>query len=352
VSGAQRVERGVGEAANGSEVTMAPLARTGVGGLGRWGILLAIVGLVTGATTASAQPFPNRTVRIVVPFTPGGANDGIARAMADRLTKKWNQPVVVENRPGGATTIGTRAVIDASPDGHTLLFTSSTSFVVTPHTTRLAFDPLADLEPVLLAVSVSPAMAVGNHVQAKTVPELIAVAKASPGKLTYASAGTGTYSHVAVEHFKRLAGIDMVHVPYSGTSPAITDMLGGRIDVYMVAIGVFQDLEKAGKLKLVAMATPARHPDRPSLPTIGETLQDYAVDVWFGFSAPRKTPVAILDQLHGDMSEILRDPAFVDAFIRPQGFTAQAVTRAQFTERLKRDHALWGEMVAKAGLTK
>ena len=315
-------------------------------------VLLALAALLVGTVLADAQGFPSHTVRIVVPFTAGGANDGIARAMADRLSKKWKQPVVVENRPGGATTIGTRAVIDAAPDGHTLLFTSSTSFVVTPHTTKLTFDPLKDLEPVLLAVSVAPAMAVGNHVPVKSVSELIAFAKANPGKLTFASAGTGTYSHVAVEHFKQLAGIDMLHVPYAGTSPALTDMLGGRIDVYMVALGVFQDLEKAGKLKLIALATPARHPDRRDLPTIGETLKDYAIDVWFGFSAPKKTPAALLDQLHTDMAEVLHDPDFVKKFVQPQGFTAPRLTRAQFAERVKSDYALWGQMVEKAGLMK
>ena len=314
--------------------------------------LLATLSLACLCSAVSAQDFPTRTVRIIVPFTAGGANDGVARALADRLSKKWNQPVVVENRPGGATTIGTRAVIDAPPDGHTLLFTSSTSLVVTPHTTKLTFDPLTDLEPVLLAVSVAPAMAIGNHVPARSVSELIDYAKKNPGKLTYASAGTGTYSHVAIEHFKQLAGIDMLHVPYSGTSPAITDMLGGRIDVYMVALGVFQDLEKSGKLKIAGMATPERHPDRPDLPTIGETLKGYALDVWFAFSAPKKTPSPTLDKLHDDMAEVLRDPAFVDAFVRPQGFTALKLSRTQFADRLKSDYALWGSMVEKAGLAK
>jgi tripartite-type tricarboxylate transporter receptor subunit TctC len=316
------------------------------------GLLLGALGVVALHSSPQVQEFPTRTVRIIVPFTAGGANDGVARALADRLSKKWNQPVVVENRPGGATTIGTRAVIEAAPDGHTLLFTSSTSFVVTPHTTKLTFDPLVDLEPVLLAVSVAPAMAIGNHVPARSVAELIAHAKNNPGKLTYASAGTGTYSHVAVEHFKQLAGVDMLHVPYNGTSPAVTDMLGGRIDVYLVALGVFQDLEKAGKLRIAGMATPERHPDRPDLPTIGETLKGYAIDVWFGFSAPRKTPAAILDRLHDDMAEVLADPAFVEAFVRPQGFTAPRMSRAQFADKLKSDYALWGGMVEKAGLSK
>jgi tripartite-type tricarboxylate transporter receptor subunit TctC len=313
---------------------------------------LVFATVLLSAAPALAQDFPTRTVRIVVPFTAGGANDGVARAVADRLSRKWGRTVVVENRPGGATTIGVRAVIDAEPDGHTLLFTSSTSFVVTPHTTKLTFDPLKDLAPVALAVSVAPAMAIGNHLPIKNLPELIAYAKAHPGKLTYASSGTGTYSHVAMEYFKHLAGVDMLHVPYSGTSPVLTDMLAGRIDVYMVALGVFRDLEKAGKLRLVAMATPERHPDRPDLPTIGEFVKGYAIDVWFGFSAPAKTPAPVLDKLHDDIAEILNDPSFVNSFVRAQGYTVPKLSRAQFAERLQTDYALWGRMVENAGLKK
>jgi tripartite-type tricarboxylate transporter receptor subunit TctC len=299
---------------------------------------------------ASAQDFPAKTVRIVVPFTPGGANDGVARAMADRLAKKWGQSVIVENRPGGATTIGTRAVIEAEPDGHTLLFTSSTSFVVNPHTTNLTFDPLTQLQPVILAANISPAMAVGNHIPVRSVAELIAYAKKNPGKLTYASAGTGTYSHVAAEYFKLLAGIDMLHVPYAGTSPAITDMLGGRIDVYMVALGVFQDLEKAGKLKILAVATESKHPDRPDLPSISETVPGFAIDVWFGFSAPARTPALVLDKLHADMSEILQDEGFVNAFVRPQGFSVSIISRAAIAAQLKTEFGRWGKMVEAVGL--
>jgi tripartite-type tricarboxylate transporter receptor subunit TctC len=297
-----------------------------------------------------AQQFPTRTVRIIVPFTAGGANDGVARAMADRLSKKWKQAVVVENRPGGATTIGTRAVIEAAPDGHTLLFTSSTSLVVTPHTTALPFNPLTDLQPIILAANISPAMAVALHTPAKSVSELIAYAKQNPGKVNYASAGTGTYSHVAMEYFRKLAGIDMLHVPYAGTSPAITDMLGGRIDVYMVALGVFQDLEKAGKLKIVAMGTERRHPARPDTPTIGETVPGFGVDVWFGFAAPAKTPGNLLDAIHADMADVLRDPEFLNAFVRPQGFTVSPMSRAEFAAHLAADYERWGKMVAATGL--
>jgi tripartite-type tricarboxylate transporter receptor subunit TctC len=314
---------------------------------------IALVVLLAGALSAcaaSAEHFPSRTVRIVVPFTAGGANDGVARAMADRLAKKWGQSVIVENRPGGGTTIGTRAVIEAAPDGHTLLFTSSSSLVVTPHTSNLNFDPLTELQPIIIAANISPAMAVGNHTPFTSVAELIAYAKSHPGKLTYASAGTGTYSHVAAEYFKLRAGIDMLHVPYGGTSPALTDMLGGRIDVYMVAIGVFQDLERAGKLKLLAMGTETRHPDRPDLPTISETVPGFGIDVWFGFSAPARTPAAVLDKLQADMAEILQDQHLVDAFVRPQGFTVKVMNRADVIAYVKADFQRWGKMVEAVGL--
>ena len=314
---------------------------------------IVLIALICGALfvpQASAQEFPSRTVRIIVPFPPGGANDSVARAMADRLSRKWGRSVVVENRPGGGTTIGTRAVIDSAPDGHTLLFTSSSSLVVTPHTTSVNFDPIADLAPIILAVNISPALAVGNHVPAKSVPALIALAKQNPGKMTFASAGTGTYTHVTMQYFIKLAGIDMLHVPYSGTTPALTDMLGGRIDAYLVALAVFKDLDKTGKLKIIGMATEARHPELPDIPTIGETVPGIGVDVWFSFSAPARTPEPILDKLHADMAEILQDKAFIDGFVRPQGFTVHPMSRQAFVAQVRADYALWGKMTEAAGL--
>ena len=311
------------------------------------GVILLLSGFA-----AAAQDFPTRTVRIVVPFTAGGGNDVVARAMAERLARKWSQPVVVENRPGAGTAIGTRAVIEAAPDGHTLLFTSSSSLVVTPHTMKLAYDPLRDLEPILPVVSNLPALAVGNHVPAKSVAEFIAHAKANPGKLTYASPGAGTYSHVTMEYLKHLAGIDMVHVPYGGSSPVLTDMLGGRIDAYLVAFSVFQELEKQGRLRVLAMATEAKHALRPELPTIAETVPGFAVDVWFCVAAPARTPVMLLDLLHADMAEILNDATFVETFVRPQGFATMHLGRKEFADRIKADYEHWGRMVEIAGMRK
>jgi len=302
--------------------------------------------------SAQAQEFPSKVVKIVVPFPAGGANDTAARAIGERLAKKWGKPVVIENRPGAGTAIGTRAVIEAAPDGHTLLFTSSTPLVVNPHTRKLPFDPLKDLAPIAIAVSGSPAMAVSSSTPAKSLKELIAYAKANPGKLTYASTGKGTYTHVAMEYFGKQAGINMLHVPYNGTAPILTDMLGGRINVYMVTISVFQQLEKDGKLKIIAMGTEDKLPSRPDLPTIGSVIPGYGIDVWFGLAAPAGTPEAILDKINKDVVEIVNDPVFVKDFAEPRGFIPSKLNRQQFVERLKKDYNSWGNMADAIGLKK
>jgi len=302
--------------------------------------------------SAQAQEFPSKVVKIVVPFPAGGANDTAARAIGERLAKKWGKPVVIENRPGAGTAIGTRAVIEAAPDGHTLLFTSSTPLVVNPHTRKLPFDPLKDLAPIAIAVSGSPAMAVSSSTPAKSLKELVAYAKANPGKLTYASTGKGTYTHVAMEYFAKRAGINMLHVPYNGTAPILTDMLGGRINVYMVTISVFQQLEKDGKLKIIAMGTEDKLPSRPDLPTIGSVIPGYGIDVWFGLAAPAGTPEAILDKINKDVVEIVNDPVFVKDFAEPRGFIPSKLNRQQFVERLKKDYNSWGNMADAIGLKK
>ena len=231
-----------------------------------------------------------------------------------------------------------------APDGHTLLFTSSSSLVVTPHTMKLAYDPLRDLEPILPVVSNLPALAIGNHVPAKSVAEFIAHAKANPGKLTYASPGAGTYSHVTMEYLKHLAGIDMVHVPYGGSSPVLTDMLGGRIDAYLVAFSVFQELEKQGRLRVLAMATEAKHALRPELPTIAETVPGYELVLWYGIFAPARTPEPILDRLNAEMAK-LADSAEVRERLSKEGATAIRSTRAELGDRARNDLQRWREIV-------
>ena len=197
---------------------------------------------------ALAQSYPERLVKVIVPYTPGGGTDTVARAVSARLAERWGQPVVVENRPGAGTAIGADAVAKAAPDGYTLLFSDSAAFVINPHiAAKLPYDPLKDLEPVSLTVRLAPVLAVANDAPGRTIPELVAYGKANPGKMTYASPGVGTYTHVAMEYLKHLAGIDIVHVPYRGSTPALTDLITGRITMYMVTYSVFDGLEKEGK---------------------------------------------------------------------------------------------------------
>lgn len=308
----------------------------------------AILGvcILATATAASAQTYPDRAVKVIVPYTAGGGTDTVARAISQRLSEKWGQPVVVENRPGAGTTIGTDSVVKSAPDGYTLLFSDSASFVINPHIyEKLAFDPRKDLEPIALTVHLAPVLAVSNEAPGKTVTELLAAAKASPGKLTYASPGVGSYPHVAMEYLKHLAGVDIQHIPYKGSAAAVTDLIAGRLTMYMVTYSVFEGLEKEGKLRVIGSATEKRIANRPDLPTISETVKDYTINVWFGFAAPKGTPAAILDKIHNDISEILKQPDFIEQVLKPQTFIAGNLTRSGFADLINSDHEKWKLLV-------
>lgn len=317
-------------------------------------ITTAILGfniLFLTAAVTTAQTYPDRPVKVIVPYTPGGGTDTVARAIAQRLSTKWGQPVVVENRPGAGTSLGADAVAKAAPDGYTLLFTDSASFVINPHIySKLPFNPLKDLEPIALAVRLAPVLAVANDAPAKTIPELVAYGKANPAKMTYATPGVGSYPHVAMEYFKHMAGVEILHVPYRGSTPALTDLLGGRVTMYMVTYSVFDALEREGKLKIVAAATDSRLPNRPDLPTIGEAVPGYDINVWFGFAAPAGTPVPLLDKLHDDVSGVLKDKDFVDTFVTPQAYIVGELSRQQFSDQIKAEYVKWGELVRISGV--
>jgi tripartite-type tricarboxylate transporter receptor subunit TctC len=312
--------------------------------------LLATLALVLASVPAAAQKYPERPVRVIVPYAAGGGTDTVGRALSQRLSEIWGQPVVVENRAGAGTSLGADAVAKSPADGYTLLFTDSSSFVINPHIyPKLPFDPLKDLEPVSLSVRLAPVLAVSNSAPAKDLPGLIAHAKARPGTLTYASPGVGSYTHVAMEYFKHAAGIDILHVPYKGSSPAMTDLLAGRVDMYLVTYGVFAAYDKEGKLKVIAAATDERLPLRPDLPTIGESVRGYGINVWFGFAAPAGVPAALLDKIHADVGAILRQPKFKESFLDPQGYLAGDLSREQFAAQIRSEFDKWKEMVRISG---
>jgi tripartite-type tricarboxylate transporter receptor subunit TctC len=314
--------------------------------------LLAAASLLLSFTASvAAQNFPDHTVKVIVPYVAGGGTDSVARAVGQGLQELWGQPVVVENKSGAGTSVGSEYAAKSAADGYTLLFSDSGALVINPHVySKLRYDPIKDFEPVALAVRLAPVLAISNDVKAKSVGEFIAYAKAHPGEMSYASPGTGTYTHIAMEYFKHMAGIDMLHVPYKGSSPAMTDLIAGRIASYMVTYSVFDQYEKDGKLKILAAATDKRLPNRPDLPTIGETVKDYSIDVWFGFAAPAGTPAAILDKIRADVTRIVNDPAFVEKFLKPQAFIAGNLSRAAFVAQVKSDFLKWGELVKIAGV--
>jgi tripartite-type tricarboxylate transporter receptor subunit TctC len=313
--------------------------------LRRVAVLLALL-----AAPAPAQNFPDRTVRIVVPYTPGGATDTVARALAQQLGELWKQPVIVENKPGAGASLGAELVTKSTPDGYTLLFSDSSPFVINPHIyDKLPFNPLTDLEPVALGVHLAPALAVSNNTPGKNLKDMLDYARANPDKLSYASPGIGNYTHVAFEYLKHLSGTRIVHVPYRGTNQVMPDLLSGRVDMFLVTISVFTQYEKEGKLRVFAAATEKRLPQRPDLPTIDETVPGYAIDVWFGMAAPPGTPAAILDKINADVRQVLHEKNFHETFIVPQAYRAGELSRVQFRAKIKAEHEKWRELVRISG---
>ena len=313
-------------------------------------VLLLLLVFLVSPPVSFAQQFPDRPVKIIVPYTAGGGTDVVARALAQQLNELWKQPVVVENKPGAGASLGADFVAKSTPDGYTLLFSDLSPFVINPHIyDKLPFDPLKDLEPVALGVQLSPALAVSNNTPGPGVKELLDYARANPDKLTYASPGVGNYTHVAFEYLKHMAKVKMVHVPYRGTNQVMPDLLSGRVDMFLVTISVFTQYEKDKQLRVIAAATEKRLPLRPDLPTIGETVPGYSIDVWFGMAAPAGTPAAILDKINADTRQVLNEKKFHESFIVPQAYQAGTLTRAEFTAKVRAEHEKWRELVKISG---
>lgn len=306
-------------------------------------------------TGALAQAFPSKLVKVVVPYTPGSLTDAAARGVAQRLAEIWGQPVVIENRPGAGTTMGAEYVAKAAPDGHTLLFSDHPTYVITPHLfSKLSYSPLTDFAPITIVFRTLPVFALSNAVPAKNFKEFLAYARANPGKLSYASFGNGSFPHVATEQLKRMAGIDLVHVPYKGGAPAIADLLGGRVALLMASYGTFEQSEKAGKVKIIAAATEKRLTVRPDLPTVSESgVPGYSISVWFAMAAPAGTPAAVLDRIHADVVKILRDPGsdgFNEKFMKPQSVEPGGYSREEFASIIRSEYAHWGRLVRAIGV--
>ena len=312
-------------------------------------LLCACAALLSPAAPAiAAEAYPDRPVRLVVGFPPGGAADILGRIAAQQLTMGLGQQVVVDNRGGAGGLIATEITARANPDGYTLLFTSI-PHVINPHLYRkVAYDALRDFVPVIQFVAVPLMMAAGPSVPGKTVKEIIAAAKAKPGQFNYGSGGSGSSSHLAMELFKSMAGVDIVHVPYKGTGPLITDMLGGQIGLTIASAVPLSPQVRSGKLRGLGVTGPKRSPAFPELPAIAETVPGYEVVNWFGVVVPAGTPKAIVTRVNAELNKALQSPELVKALAAQ---TAEAVggTPEAFAKVIRTDFDKWAKVVKASG---
>lgn len=298
----------------------------------------------------SIQTWPSRFVRLVVPFPPGGGTDAIARVLAGKLSELWSQQLVVENRGGAATNIGTEVVVRADPDGHTMLLHSMPLAVNKFLFATLPYDPIADLAPVSLLCDYPNIMVVPNSSPAHSVAEFIAYAKANKGKITFASSGHGTSVHLSGELFKRMAGIEMLHVPYRGAGPAFTDLIPGRVDVMFNNIGAVLPLIQSGKLRALAVTTAKRTAAAPDLPPIAEAgVPGFDVSSWYAFLAPAKTPPEIIRKMHADTVAALNDPATKQK-LESLGVVVRGSSPEEFAAFLRAEMDKWGPVIKAAGI--
>jgi tripartite-type tricarboxylate transporter receptor subunit TctC len=300
--------------------------------------------------SASAQDWPNRYVRLIVPFPAGGGTDGVARIVANRLSEVWGQQMVIENKGGAGSNIGAEAVARADPDGYTVLI-GSLPLAVNRHIyPSLNYDAINDFAPVTLICLYPNLMVVANSSPAKSVAEFVAHAKANRGKITFASSGTGTSTHLSGELFKRMTGIEMTHVPYRGVAPALNDVIPGRVDVMFNTIGGVLQQVRAGQLRGLAVTTAKRFPTAMEFPTvIEEGVPGFDVSSWYAFFVPARTPPAIVRKLHADTVAILAEPA-VKAKLEQLGVAVIGSTPEELARHLKAETDLWGPVIKAAGI--
>ncbi len=313
----------------------------------RIGSTLAVLLAIAGAN-ASAQTYPDRPVRLVVGFPPGGAADILGRVAAQQLTDALGQQFVVDNRGGAGGLIATELAAKSTPDGYTLLFTSI-PHVINPHLYRkVTYDAVRDFAPAALFVTVPLMLAVNPSLPVKNVRDLIAYAKARPGKVNYASGGSGSSSHLAMELFKTMAGVDLNHIPYKGTGPLITDLIAGQVSITIASAVPLIPQVKAGKLRGLATTGAKRSSAVPDLPTIGETVPGYDVTNWFGILAPAGTPRAIVTRINATLDKALQQP-HVRELLLARGADPGGGAPDDFARIIKSDFAKWAKVVKASG---
>ncbi|UJW81153.1 Bug family tripartite tricarboxylate transporter substrate binding protein [Hydrogenophaga sp. SL48] len=311
----------------------------------------ALLCAMTGATYAQGK-FPDKPITLVVPSAPGGTTDFTARLVADQLSTALGQPVIVENKAGGAGNIGNQAVARAKPDGYTLLVAYSGYQVGNPHLFKKAgWDPIKDFEPVAMMTRAPQVVVIKTALPFKSMQELITFAKANPGKLNYASSGNGSIQHIAAEMLQQQTGTEMTHVPYKGAAPAVQDLLGGNVDMFITTPASVVSQIKAGKMKPLAVTSDKRLPSLPDVPTVAEAgLPQFKLDSWFALYAPAGTPADVVQTLNQAVSKILQQPD-VKKKAEDSGTTTEVMTPVQLGAYTKKELEFWGQVIKKAAIT-
>lgn len=312
-------------------------------------LLSCLALLACSVGVACAQGYPNKPIRMIVPFPAGGAADVLARILGQKMQENWGQPVLVENRPGGNTIISSEAVARAAPDGYTILSCWETVAINVSLMSKLPYDQLRDFAPVSLTASIPLLLLAHNGLPVQSVRELVAFAKTNPGKVNFASFGTGSSSHLAGELFKSTAGVDLVHVPYKGSPPALTDLIGGRVEIFFVGLPPGLPFAKEGKAKALAVTSTKRAPLLPNVPTMEEAgVLPFEAISWSGILAPAGTPKDIVAKLNGEFNRILKLPDVHDR-LADLGFNATPSTPEQFDAFLKAEITKWAKVVKESG---
>jgi tripartite-type tricarboxylate transporter receptor subunit TctC len=312
-----------------------------------------LLGCLLASSTAFAQSFPTRPVTIVAATAPGAVSDVLLRAVSQRLSEKWNQPVLIENRPGGRYAIAAAAVLKAERDGHTLIAPEIGMFTIEPHlSTRegKAFDPTTDFVPVAAMAGIPVALIVNPSVPAKSVSELVALAKARPGAITYGTAGPATAIHLSTLLLESLAGIKLAPVHYRGAAPALNDVMAGHINMITMGPSIALPSYREGKLRILGIGSSEPIPQLPHVPPIAATLPGYESSVTFGLAAPAGTPREVVARINADVQQILRDPAFQAKFLEPHLLQVRFGSPDEFAAFLESESRKWGKVIRAANL--
>ncbi|MET4575691.1 Bug family tripartite tricarboxylate transporter substrate binding protein [Ottowia thiooxydans] len=314
-------------------------------------VFVALLTLTVPMAAVSSEPFPSKQVHLVVPFSPGGATDVVARVVGQKLSLLWNKPVIVENKPGASSTLGADYVRKSPADGYTLLVGGPSGMTATAAVNPkiMRFDPVNDFKPVSVIATMPFVLSVNPDIGIKSVEDLVGLAKANPGKYTYASSGPGSSSHLFTEMFKFMAGVDILHVPYQGSAPGLNAVTAGQVSMVMTPINVISVLAKGGRVLPVGVSTAARTADMPELPPIGDSVKGYALEGWLALFAPKGTPDSVTQKIAADLRTVIQSPDLARTF-RENGLVAVGSNPDAALSVVKNDLERWQRVVKMANI--